>query len=164
MSRWVPGARRRVQLHQNDKFAQLDISFLPKKDVLYDAYEARHMFKTKFLSYSKGSFGRCWYCISIPTNWMQSIVVLAAGVAITFAIWLSDDSSIAGLRWPWEKHISPPAAANVILMMLVGIGYLLLGPHVRRGGVATRALMPHSAKALIWLTWLALNVFWFIAG
>ncbi|EFJ51202.1 hypothetical protein VOLCADRAFT_88039 [Volvox carteri f. nagariensis] len=95
--------------------------------------------------------------MSIPPRWLPASLVIFAGVVLTCSIWLSEESSLAAIPWPWHNFIPPPAVTNAILLAFAGVTCIVLAP-------AGRPLLPLRAKSLIYFFWLGLNLLWFIAG
>ncbi len=164
-AQWLPAARRRAGPQQCQEYVQ-NPSHLAEQALLWDAYESKH-FDTRrnrlarhFLSISKRNCGLCWSRMTISPIWLPTCLVLLTSLALTSGIWLSGDSSIAGLPWPWHHVVPIPALTNIILLVLIGVGFSLLAPWRSEG----RPLLPLSARTLIFAAWLALNLIWLFAG
>lgn len=159
---WLPITRRRVvqQSLLKDQHQSTKTDYGVEDDAKH--FARRSLAVQQFFGISRRSCTSSFAQMFIHSSWVATLTVCFTAVVLSIVIWLSEDSTLAGFKWPWHKTVSTRAAANIILLMLAVVFYIVLSPTVR--GMAGRPIQPPRSKTVIFYVWLSLNLFWFIAG
>ncbi|GFR49986.1 hypothetical protein Agub_g12130, partial [Astrephomene gubernaculifera] len=167
---WLRISRRRNtvqnQAYRHDSAEVLEQTFLRDVDDLkpIDKHRCRKYLAAQNLFYGSNLSCNtcCLYMAMGKLKWLATGAICLAGVAMSFAVWSSNDSALLGLSWPWGKSFPAPAAANLILLLLVGVMLACFAPAMRES--AGRPVLPLRARTIIFYTWLLLNLYWFVEG